>query len=57
MPNLNGIEATKQILKIEKEQNLVHTPIVALTAGMDEYMTKPVDKEKLGKILEELLYE
>ncbi len=60
MPNLNGIEATKQILAIEKESGRTHTPIIALTAnalkgdrerfieaGMDEYMTKPVNKEKL----------
>ena len=64
MPNMNGTEATKKILKIEKEQNLKHTPIVALTAnaikgdrerfleaGMDEYMTKPLDRQKLIEIL------
>jgi len=64
MPNMNGVEATKVILEIEKEKSLVHTPIIALTAnalkgdrerflkaGMDEYMTKPVDKTKLDKIL------
>jgi signal transduction histidine kinase/CheY-like chemotaxis protein len=60
MPNLNGIEATKRILEMEKERNLPHTPIVALTAnalkgdrerflnaGMDEYLTKPIDKDRL----------
>jgi len=64
MPNMNGIEATKQILKYEKENNLKHTPIIALTAnalkgdrerflaaGMDEYLTKPLDKNKLTNIL------
>jgi len=64
MPNLNGIGATKQILEIEKQENLEHTPIIALTAnalkgdrkrfldaGMDEYLTKPVDKEKLTEAL------
>jgi len=64
MPNLNGIEATKQILKIEKEQDLKHTPIIALTAnalkgdrerfleaGMDEYLTKPINKNKLSEVL------
>ena len=68
MPNMNGIEATKNILEIEKENNLVHTPIISLTAnalkgdrerflsaGMDEYMTKPVNMEKLNTILERLL--
>ena len=64
MPNMNGIEATKKILEIEKQNNLIHTPIIALTAnalkgdrerfldvGMDEYLTKPVDKKKLSEVL------
>jgi signal transduction histidine kinase/ActR/RegA family two-component response regulator len=68
MPNLNGIEATKQIRFLEKEQNLKHTPIIALTAnalkgdrekfleaGMDEYLTKPIDKKRLTEILENFL--
>jgi len=68
MPNMNGIEATKKIIEIEKEQNLKHTPIIALTAnalkgdrerfieaGMDEYLTKPVNKQKLAEILQKLL--
>lgn len=68
MPNLNGIEATKKILEYEKEQNLPHTPIIAITAnalsgdrrkfiaaGMDEYLTKPLDKQKLASILENIL--
>ena len=68
MPNMGGIEATKKILKIEQEENLKHTPIVALTAnalkgdkerfieaGMDEYLTKPLNKKKLIEILSGLL--
>ncbi len=68
MPNLNGIEATKRILEIEKEKELIHTPIIALTAnalkgdrekfleaGMDEYLTKPINKEKLALTLKEFL--
>ncbi len=68
MPNMNGIEATKIILSLEKTQKLPHTPIVALTAnalkgdrekflsaGMDEYMTKPVNKKKLTTILNDFL--
>ena len=68
MPNMNGIEATKNILTIEKELNLPHTPIIALTAnalkgdrerflnaGMDEYLTKPVNKRDLAAILEKFL--
>lgn len=68
MPNLNGIEATKCILEIEKEKALIHTPIVALTAnalkgdrekfldaGMDEYLTKPINKEKLAETFKAFL--
>ncbi|MEA3289562.1 MAG: ATP-binding protein [Campylobacterota bacterium] len=68
MPNMNGIEAIKYILEYEKENDLVHTPIVALTAnaligdrerflssGMDEYLTKPVDKNKLSDLFQMML--
>jgi len=64
MPNMSGIESTKYILGYEKEHQLVHTPIIALTAnalkgdkerfleaGMDYYLTKPLDKNKLSEIL------
>ncbi len=64
MPNLNGIEAVKEILKIEKKMQLKHTIIIALTAnahhsdrkkfldaGMDEYLTKPLDRIKFNKVL------
>ncbi len=67
MPNLNGIEATKRILQIEREQLKPHTPIVALTAnalkgdrerflaaGMDDYLTKPVDQATLAQTIEKL---
>jgi PAS domain S-box-containing protein len=60
MPNMNGIEATKQILMYERETQKHHTPIVALTAnalkgdkerflaaGMDAYLTKPINIRKL----------
>ena len=68
MPNMNGIEATKKIIKLEKELNLPHTPIIAVTAnalkgdrerfisaGMDEYLTKPIDRNKLTNILTKFL--
>lgn len=64
MPNMNGTEATAKILEIEKEKGLTHTPIVALTAnalkgdrerfleaGMDDYLTKPIDKKKMLETL------
>ncbi len=66
MPIMCGIEATKNILKYEKENNQKHTPIVALTAnvitgdrekylasGMDRYLKKPIDINELTAILEE----
>jgi len=68
MPHKNGIEATKDILAYEQENNLIHTPIVALTAnalqgdkekllnsGMDEYLSKPLNKEHLLTILNKYL--
>ncbi|WP_127471381.1 response regulator [Thiomicrorhabdus aquaedulcis] len=56
MPNLNGIEATKQIRTFEQLHGLKPLPIIALTAnamtgdrerflaaGMNEYLTKPIN--------------
>jgi len=67
MPEMNGIEATKEILRYEKENNLKHTPIIALTANamqddkekflefMDEYLSKPIIEEELNMILNKYL--
>lgn len=68
MPNMTGTEATKIIREIERVKNLKRTSIIALTAnalvgdkqkfldaGMDEYITKPIDKKILHKVLETLL--
>jgi two-component system sensor histidine kinase/response regulator len=63
MPNMNGLEATAAIRKLE-EAAARHTPILALTAhamdgdrercieaGMDDYMSKPIHaKDLLSKI-------
>ena len=64
MPVMGGVEATQNILEYEKQNNLPHIPIIALTAnalagdkekyisqGMDDYTTKPLDI----KFLEELI--
>ncbi len=64
MPNLDGVGATKAIRKLEKEGNLGHIPIVAVSAnvmqedqqrfiaeGMDAYIPKPVDAIKLQETL------
>jgi PAS domain S-box-containing protein len=60
MPGSDGIEATRRIRAAEAEQGLAHTPIIALTAnaleeereacrlaGMDGFLTKPLDRERL----------
>lgn len=61
MPNMDGFEATSKIRELESDNR---TPIIALTAnslpedraksfnaGMDEFLTKPVAKEKLKQAL------
>jgi PAS domain S-box-containing protein len=64
MPQLNGIEATKRIRDLEAAQSGRRTPILALTAntlvedryacfesGMDGFLIKPLDREKLAEAL------
>ena len=66
MPIMNGMEATKAILEYEKEENLDHIPIIALTAnalkgdkekyieaGMDGYASKPLNLLEIKKIIGE----
>ncbi len=68
MPKMSGVEATHAILDIEEEQDLEHTPIIALTAnalatdrarflnaGMDEFVSKPIDHEVFIRILHSFL--
>lgn len=70
MPNMNGTEAAKNILEIEAEENLTHTPIISLTAnaikgdrdrfleaGMDEYLSKPIVVDNLVLMLKRFLPE
>lgn len=68
MPVMDGLEATFQIRKYEKETAAKdHTPVIAITAntldndrdkclatGMDEYMAKPFDMNRLNEIFKEL---
>lgn len=70
MPQMNGIEATQVIRRLEQEREATPIPIVAFTAnvlesyheeclaaGMNDYLTKPVRKEQLFAALARLLFE
>ena len=66
MPEMSGLEASRAIR--DRERRLGgHVPIVAMTAhamrgdrerclsaGMDDYLTKPIDPQKLYAVLEEI---
>ncbi|HEX8071491.1 MAG TPA: response regulator [Pyrinomonadaceae bacterium] len=65
LPQLDGLAATRRIRQLD---GLAFTPIVAisahdtsdfradaLAAGCDEYLTKPVDFDRLERLLEDLL--
>jgi len=67
MPEMDGLEATKAIRKEEGQNNKPRTPIIALTAnarksdqeacmnaGMDYFIAKPFNAEKLQEALIEL---
>jgi len=64
MSGIDGLEATRRIRAAEATKESRHTPIVALTAnvsadtrdaclaaGMDNFVTKPLDREKLAEII------
>ncbi|SMG34962.1 ATP-binding protein [Dethiosulfovibrio salsuginis] len=63
MPEMDGLEATKAIRELERISGM-HVPIIALTAGvlkdemerckeagMDDFLTKPIEVKKLQKAL------
>jgi len=64
MPEMNGFEATRKIREEEKAQSLAPIRIIAMTAsvmqsdrdlcseaGMDDYISKPVDMKELTALL------
>ncbi|HUI15065.1 MAG TPA: ATP-binding protein [Xanthobacteraceae bacterium] len=64
MPGMDGLEAARRIRLLEAEENSPRTPIIALTAsasaedredsiaaGMDSFLVKPLDREKLAAAL------
>ena len=67
MPRMNGFEATRAIREMEERRG-GHTPILAVTAyalkqdeeqclaaGMDAYISKPVDFKKLLEMIRGLI--
>jgi len=64
MPIMDGISATKLIRQYE-EKSRMHIPIIAMTAyalkgdrercfeaGMDDYISKPIDLEELNRVID-----
>ena len=67
MPGLDGIETARRIRQLEAKRTHTRTPIIALTAdaletgqracldaGMDGFLTKPVDPKAFDTLLERL---
>ena len=65
MPGMDGLETTRRLRQLP---NFRHTPIIAVTArampddrqiclaaGMDEYITKPVNLKSMVKLIQKLL--
>ena len=68
MPVMDGLEATRRIRELEQTGGPKRTPIVALTAnammgtlercleaGMDDYLTKPLDISRLQDVLDRFM--
>lgn len=66
MPIMDGLETTRRIRRQEQEDE--HLPIIAMSAsvlkeeqqacfdtGMNDFVLKPIDFERLFKILEEIV--
>ena len=68
MPEMNGFEAVAAIRALELSEGRRHTPIIAVTAhamagdrekclqaGMDAYLAKPLRRQQLFELVDELL--
>ena len=68
MPIMDGLEATRQIRKLEQEHSKKRLPIIAMTAnamqgdreicvaaGMDDYISKPIRADELYGLIARLL--
>lgn len=68
MPEVDGFEASRQIRKLEADQQLQAVPIIAVTAhvlaehrqrgldsGMDEFIGKPLESQQLYACLDSYL--
>lgn len=64
MPGTNGLDAARQIRQLEHERQRPHIPIIAITAnamngdremclsaGMDGYISKPLNRERLRQVM------
>ena len=64
MPEMDGYEATRKIRDFERSRQRAHTPIICLTAhvlmsdiersteaGMDDFLSKPVSRDKLDSVI------
>ncbi|MGN7438364.1 MAG: ATP-binding protein [Alcanivorax sp.] len=69
MPKMDGFTATKRIRDAERDEELVRTPIIGMTAhaligdkdkcidaGMDEYLPKPIVDSDLKRVLLKYLH-
>ena len=68
MPILGGQEATEKIMQYEMDNSLPHTPVISVTAnalkgdkekfleaGMDGYVSKPIESVKLEEVLSKFI--
>ncbi|GEM_PF-1961301 len=69
MPDLDGLEACREIRRRERREGRARTPIIALTAhafdddrracldaGMDDYLTKPLSIDELDRALRRICH-